>query len=88
MRRFASGPAIARLTDTPRMTVNDRLRAGKYGPTFRRGRLVYADLAEVERVAGRTFTEDNIAFAVDGQPDRLLEITKTEEITDGISQQE
>jgi hypothetical protein len=77
MHRFISGPVIARLTGTHRMTVNDRLRAGTYGPTFRRGRIVYAELASVERFAGVTFTDKLIEDTCQGKTDRFI-IIKTE----------
>ena len=59
------------------MTVNDRLRAGTYGPTFRRGRIVYAELASVERFAGVTFTDKLIEDTCQGKTDRFI-IIKTE----------
>ena len=34
LRRLASGPATARFTPSPRMTINDRLRAGYLGPDY------------------------------------------------------
>ena len=77
MRRFVSGPAIARLTVKPKMTVSDHLRGGVYGETFFCGRVRYADLAEVERAEGRSFTDEQIERAVAGIPDRLLTIVQT-----------
>ena len=70
-----SGPAIARLTLGSRMSANRHLRAGKFGPLVRRGPVVYAPLAAVERHTGRPFTAEQIAMAVDGRPDRMLTIT-------------
>jgi hypothetical protein len=83
MRGYISGPAISRLTGTHRMTVNDRLRAGAYGQTFRRGRIVFADIEAVEDFHGVPFTDEQLATATGGLPDRLLIMsppeTKTEE---------
>jgi hypothetical protein len=58
MRRFISGPTIANLTLKPRMTVNDHMRAGRYGRLHHIGRIVYVDLAAVERVEGRKFSDN------------------------------
>jgi hypothetical protein len=71
MRTFISGPTIAKLTLTPRMTVNDRLRSGWYCRTFRVGRVVYVDLAEVERAEGVQFSDHQLDLASDGLPDRI-----------------
>ena len=43
-------------------------------PLVQRGRVPYADLAEVERNTGREFTPEQIAMAVDGRPPRLVTI--------------
>ena len=77
MRRFISGPTISRLTGTPRMTVNDRLRAGSYGPTFRtfrRGRIVFADVEGVEYFHGVPFTDAQLEAAIAGYPERIITI--------------
>ena len=80
MPRFLSGPAISRLTLTSaRMTVCERLLSGKYGQILRRGRTPYVDIAAVEAFHGVRFTEQQIALAVDGKPDRLLVIPDKEE---------
>jgi hypothetical protein len=74
MRRFISGPGIMRLTGTPRATVNDRLHAGTYGHTFRRGRVLFADVEGVEDYHGVTFEEAQIEAATAGRLDRLIAI--------------
>jgi hypothetical protein len=79
MRRFVSGPTIAALMLRPRMTVNDHLRAGRYGRTFRVGPVVYADLAEVARVEDCEFSEAQVDNASAGLPDRVLTVPETEE---------
>ena len=71
-RRFASGPLIAQLLSCSRMTANERLRAGRYGRTYRIGRIVYADLAEVTRAEGCDFSEEQLERASAGLPDRIL----------------
>ena len=74
MRTFISGPTIAALTQTPRMTVNYWLRAGRYGRTHRIGRIVYVGLNGVEKVAGTNFTDEQIKAASAGLPDRIVKI--------------
>jgi len=83
MRRFVSGPTIAKLTLRPRMTVNDHMRAGRYGRLHRVGRVVYADLAEVERAEGRRFSDAQLDLASAGLPDRILTIREPKEAADG-----
>ncbi|MGC1570661.1 MAG: hypothetical protein WA750_01050 [Pseudolabrys sp.] len=78
MRRFVSGPTIAALILQRRMTVNDHLRAGRYGRTYRIGRVVYVDLAELVRAEGREFSEEQIERATAGLPDRILTVTEKE----------
>ena len=73
MRRFVSGPTIAALTLRPRMTVNDHMRADRYGRCYCIGRIVYVDLAEVARAEGREFSEEQIEAATGGLlPDRII----------------
>ncbi len=60
---FVSGPTIAALTQTPRMTINDRLRAGSFGPTSKCGRIVYVVLENVEKATGLKFSEQQIEAA-------------------------
>jgi hypothetical protein len=79
MRRFVSGPTIAQLMLRPRMTVNDNLRAGRYGRTFRVGQIVYVDLAEVARVECCEFSQAQIDAASAGLPDRVLTVPEQEE---------
>jgi hypothetical protein len=83
MRRFISGPTIAALTQTQRMTVNYRLRAGRYGHVYRIGRIVYADLAAVECAEGATYSERQLDLASAGLPDRILTIREPKEAADG-----
>jgi hypothetical protein len=51
-RRFVSGPCIARLLARHRVSVNEAMRAGRYGRLFHIGRIVYVDLTEVEHAEG------------------------------------
>jgi len=81
-----SGPTIAALTQTPRMTVNYWLRAGRYGHPYRIGRIVYVDLAEVERAEGLKFSEHQLDHATAGLPDRILMVREQKEATDGAAQ--
>ncbi len=76
MRKFVSGPTIAALTQTARMTVNDRLRAGCYGSTYRIGRIVYVALENVEKYLGITFTDEQLEAASAGLPDRVVTINE------------
>src|SRR5512132_1560849 len=45
-RRFVSGPCIARLLARHRVSVNEAMRAGRYGRLFHIGRIVYVALTE------------------------------------------
>jgi hypothetical protein len=60
------------------MTVNYRLRAGRYGRTHRIGRIVYVGLDDVEKVAGTKFSDAQIEAASAGLPDRVVKIQQEE----------
>lgn len=78
-RRLASGPLLKNLLLGHRMTINDAMRAGRYGPSVFNGRIRYVDLAGVEAFHGITFTDEQIERAIEGRPDRLLFIPETED---------
>ena len=82
MRRYLCGAAICRLTLTPKMTVSDRLSAGYYGPTFRRGRRLYTALEAVEGRHGLSFSEAQLEAAAEGRHGRILSIPEPDEVTD------
>ncbi len=66
MRKFISGPTIAALTQTLWMTINDRLRSGSFGPTYKCGRIVYVALENVEKATGLKLSEQQIEAASAG----------------------
>ena len=80
IRRYVSGPLIARLRMCHRMRANALMRAGRYGPTFFRGRIRYADLAAVETAHGLQFTADQIERAAEGLPGRVIAVAETQEM--------
>ena len=77
-RRLVSGPLIGRLLDLHRMTVNEAMRAGRYGQTCRIGWIVYVDLAAVEKSIGATFTDKVIEDAGRGLIEPYIIIKETE----------
>ena len=74
MSIYLSAPAIARLSACSRIAAHVSMRRGRYGPLVQVGRVPFAALPAVERYAGRLFTPEQIAMAVDGRPDRLIKI--------------
>jgi aspartate aminotransferase-like enzyme len=78
MSIYLSAPAIARLSACSRIAAYVSMRNGRYGALLQRGRVPYADLAEVERNTGRQFSPEQIAMAVDGRPARLITIAVEE----------
>jgi hypothetical protein len=77
-RILLSPPAIAALLCRDRVTAWRHVVAGNFGPTFRRGRIVYVDLAGVENFAGMTFTDKLIEDACQGKTDPCIIIEETE----------
>jgi hypothetical protein len=75
---FLSGPCIARLVACSRMTANEHMRRGHYGPLLRLGQTFYAEQEAVERRHERQFSPAQIAAAVDGLPDRCISLADME----------
>jgi hypothetical protein len=80
---YLNGPAIAHLLACSRMSANEWMRAGHFGPLLQHDRVAYAAQAAVERYAGRPFTAQQLAAAVGRHPDRIIEIHQHEEEADG-----
>jgi hypothetical protein len=78
-RILLSPPAIAALLCRDRVTAWRHVDAGNFGPVIRRGRVTYVAQAEVERVAGVVFSENQIALAVGNVPKRRLTIPQMQE---------
>lgn len=78
LRRLVSGPLLARLRLCHRMTVNEAMRAGRYGPTFQCGHILYASLDAVEAAEGTKYTEEQIVLASEGKSNCVLTITDRE----------
>jgi hypothetical protein len=81
---YLSGPAIASLRASARMTENAHMRAGHYGPVLWHERGAYVALAAVERRMRLTFTPEQIQHAVAGQSHRVLVIAPTEDLPHDI----
>lgn len=75
---YLSGPAIAALRATARMTENQAMRRGRYGPVLWRDRIAYVALSEVERRTGQAITSEQLA-SVARHPDRVLIATPMED---------
>jgi hypothetical protein len=69
---YLNGPAIARLLACSRMTANEHMRAGHFGPLLHRGRVAYAAVEAIERHAGQRFDREQIEAAVVGFPARCF----------------
>ena len=71
---YLSGPAIAALRATARMTENQAMRRGAYGPVLWRDRIAYVALDAVERRAGVAFSPEQIAHAAAGVAARMIAV--------------
>jgi hypothetical protein len=76
---YLSGPAIAALRATARMTENEAMRRGRYGPVLWRDRIAYVALSEVERRTGLPITAEQLALVVASKPNHVLVATPPEE---------
>jgi hypothetical protein len=76
---YLSGPAIAALRASARMTENIHLRRGHYGPVLWHDRVAYVALDAVEHRIGLRFTNAQITRATAAQPARVLLIPDSNE---------
>ena len=69
---LVSGPLVAQLCLRTRKWAHEAITAGRFGsPTQRKG-VLFVDLARIEHSLGRTFTDEQLAAAAEGRPDRII----------------
>jgi hypothetical protein len=69
---YLSGPAIASLRASARMTENKLMRAGRYGPVLRHDHVAFVS-GRGHRAAGcEPITPERLALAAAGKPNRML----------------
>ena len=76
---YLNGPAIAALRATARMTENQAMRRGRYGPVLWHRGVAYVALEACERRIGEPITPERLALAVAGNPARVLTATPQED---------
>ena len=76
-----SGPVIAKLCLRTRKWAHGRLRLGSFGDIVEHHGVLFAALPGVEAYTGTTFTEEQMALAAGGKPDRILTIAEPQEVT-------
>jgi hypothetical protein len=76
---YLSGPAIASLRASARMTENKLMRAGRYGPVLWHDHVAYVALDAVEHRMGQRFSDAQLTQAAAGQPARVLVIPDSNE---------
>ena len=81
---YLSGPAIAALRATARMTENQAMRRGRYGPVLWRDRVAYVAKDAIERRIGLPITPEQIS-AIAGKPNRVL-VATPQQRTDDLSE--
>lgn len=69
---YLSGPAIASLRASARMTENKLMRAGRYGPVLRHDHVAFVAVEAIERRIGEPITPERLALADAGKPNRML----------------
>jgi hypothetical protein len=74
-----SGPVIAKLCLHTRKWAHARLRLGSFGAIVEHDGVLFAPLSGVEAYAGTTFSEDQLAVAAGGKPDRILTVAEPQE---------
>jgi hypothetical protein len=78
-KTYLSGPALASLRASARMTENKLMRAGRYGPVLWHDRVAYVARVAVEHRIGQRFNDAQLALAVAGQPGRILILSDPEQ---------
>jgi hypothetical protein len=76
---YLSGPAIASLRASARMTENKLMRAGRYGPVLWHDHVAYVARVAVEHRIGQRFSDAQLIQAAAGQPARVLIIPDPEQ---------
>jgi hypothetical protein len=69
---YLSGPAIASLRASARMTENKLMRAGRYGPVLRHDHVAFVAVETIEQRIGEPITPERLALAAAGKPNRML----------------
>jgi hypothetical protein len=81
---YLSGPAIASLRASARMTENKLMRAGRYGPVLRHDHVAFVAVEAIERRIGEPITSERLALAAAGapKPDALCRARRTDYISE------
>jgi hypothetical protein len=69
---YLSGPAIASLRASARMTENKLMRAGRYGPVLRHDHVAFVAVEAIEQRIGEPIPPERLALAAAGKPNRML----------------
>jgi hypothetical protein len=79
---LVSGPLIARLCLSTRKWAHEAITGGRFGSAIEQRGVLYVELDRVAHSLGRIFTDEQIAAATEGRPDRIINIPDYQEEAD------